>query len=213
MNFDFSGLNGPNDIEVDERSPATTDVYTLGNFGTNNVLHRDPGPAISLTVLRLISTNADNTATYNFGSGAYDIIDMFNHGGHDLQQHCRQTGRLWPPLTATDTVWALWAVINMIPARGRPYAEALTFTAATGISSVDTVPWLLLPPSWPVFRMALATLPAHHGGIFRGHAGTAGNTFVFAHADASTARTRKRRLGRICGPPPHADNRHQTRLM
>ena len=35
VNFDFSGLNGPNDIAVNRLATNNADVYTLGNFGTN----------------------------------------------------------------------------------------------------------------------------------------------------------------------------------
>ena len=44
VNFDFSGLNGPNVIQVNrEGSGNNADVYTLGNFGTNELdTTRDP---------------------------------------------------------------------------------------------------------------------------------------------------------------------------
>ena len=35
VNFDFSGLNGANDIAVNRLVTNNADVYTLGNFGTN----------------------------------------------------------------------------------------------------------------------------------------------------------------------------------
>ncbi len=35
VNFDFSGLNGANDIAVNRLATNNADVYTLGNFGTN----------------------------------------------------------------------------------------------------------------------------------------------------------------------------------
>ena len=37
VKFDFSGLNGPNLIDVDRVAGTNNDVFTLGNFGTNAI--------------------------------------------------------------------------------------------------------------------------------------------------------------------------------
>ena len=37
VKFDFSGLNGPNNIDADRVTGVATDVFTLGNFGTNKM--------------------------------------------------------------------------------------------------------------------------------------------------------------------------------
>ena len=70
--FDFSGLNGPNNIDVDRVSGAVTDIYTLGNFGTNAV---GATPFSTAQHLVIENTNTNNGGTINFGSGAYDITD------------------------------------------------------------------------------------------------------------------------------------------
>ena len=87
VNFDFSGLNGPNWIAVDRGATFNADVYTLGNFGTDNGYFSNVGgnpTAIPVALSQDFSIfntnpNANNTATINFGSGAYNIFDPAEH--------------------------------------------------------------------------------------------------------------------------------------
>ena len=79
VKFDFSGLNGPNDIDVNRNDangngPNNAGVFTLGNFGTDN--------QATTTEQQLTITNGNpaNVATINFGSGAYLIADAAPHG-------------------------------------------------------------------------------------------------------------------------------------
>ena len=74
VNLDFSGLNGANDIHVDRGSGVNNDVFTLGNFGTNNLV------AANSQELIITNGNANNTDTINFGSGAYQIFDAPHAG-------------------------------------------------------------------------------------------------------------------------------------
>ena len=98
-----------------------------------------PGTRLTAQFLEVDQfTNPTNTATYNFGSGAYDIIDMFNAMVATPTTTLPPNGAALATLTATDTVGP-FAVINMNPVARGAVTEFLTFTAATGISSVDTV--------------------------------------------------------------------------
>jgi len=79
VNFNFNGLNGPNDITVDRNiSPGVgtvnNDVYTLGNFGTDLLT------AGKFQTLTIENVNPNNTATIHFGSGA-DFINVPGHIG------------------------------------------------------------------------------------------------------------------------------------
>src|SRR5262249_17823231 len=62
VNFDFSGLNGPNNIEAIRGAGVNKDVFTLGNFGTDNLT---PTASQALTIT---NGNIGNVATINFGS-------------------------------------------------------------------------------------------------------------------------------------------------
>ena len=48
VKFDFSGLNGPNNVDVARGDNVATDVYTLGNFGTNIAWRRTRSPHPSI---------------------------------------------------------------------------------------------------------------------------------------------------------------------
>jgi hypothetical protein len=74
VNLDFSGLNGANDIHVDRGSGVNNDVFSLGNFGSNNLVAGD------FQELIITNGNANNTDTINFGSGAYQIFDAPHAG-------------------------------------------------------------------------------------------------------------------------------------
>ena len=74
VNLDFSGLNGANFIHVDRGSGVNNDVFSLGNFGSNNLVGGD------FQELIITNGNANNTDTINFGSGAYQIFDAPHAG-------------------------------------------------------------------------------------------------------------------------------------
>jgi len=76
VNFNFSGLNGANQIEVDRGNTANNDVFTLGNFGTDLLT------AGRFQTLTIDNANANNAGTVNFGSGAYDINVPTHTGGN-----------------------------------------------------------------------------------------------------------------------------------
>jgi hypothetical protein len=74
VNFDFSGLDGPNDVAIIRGGGSYADVYTLGNYGTDNGFFGTQN--IDLVQMLEISGGAGND-TINFGSGAYIIEDAF----------------------------------------------------------------------------------------------------------------------------------------
>ena len=83
VTIDLSGLNGPNNVDIDRVSGVNNDVFTLGNFGTSNT-NTSPGGAQWDTEQHLVieNTNANNTDTIQWGSGAYDITDALHAGTH-----------------------------------------------------------------------------------------------------------------------------------
>jgi hypothetical protein len=60
VNFDFSGLNGPNNIQVTRGDTNNADVYTLGNFGTNNGFFVGANNVSSLFQQLVIFNDASN---------------------------------------------------------------------------------------------------------------------------------------------------------
>jgi hypothetical protein len=200
LNFDISGLNGANFVEVvRDGSGNNADVYTLGNFGTNL-------EAIGKFQALLVSNEPapgplpeNNSATYNFGSGAYVIVDSFNNGGHTYNDTAAN-GAALNTLTAADTVapFAMIQMHNLLPAPATP--EFLTFSAATGISSVNVANLGGFGSVLLGAQFAAANLPAHQAGFFDVTAGPFnGDTFVFAHTDTSAAFTANDALVGIVG--------------
>ena len=109
VNFDFSGLNGPNNIAVNRLNTNNADVYTLGNFGTNL------GTPATEQQLTIENTNPANTATIKFGSGAYIIADELHPAGtHSYVQTAANGAGLANLSTASQ-----WAINRQPARRGR----------------------------------------------------------------------------------------------
>ncbi|MGA7533557.1 MAG: hypothetical protein WBW27_16915, partial [Pseudolabrys sp.] len=90
VNFDFSGLNGANDIAVNRLVTNNADVYTLGNFGTN------VGVTSTEQQLEIQNDNPANTGTVKFGSGAYLITDAPHPSGTHSYIQTSANGELSP---------------------------------------------------------------------------------------------------------------------
>ena len=174
VNFNFSGLNGPNNIDVDRVSGVATDVYTLGNFGTNA-----DGANQFTTAQHLVieNTNANNRDTINFGSGAYDIADAAHnaiavHAYVNTAPNGAGIIAGFSPVTG-GAPWAeiTGATASVVPGSGDTlqFANGIQFTqniaAATVAAGIAT---------------AVATV-ANTASVFT----VAGNTYVFDHAGTS----------------------------
>jgi hypothetical protein len=169
VNFDFSGLNGNNNIEVDRGSTLNNDIYTLGNFGTDNGYFS--GDFFTHTQTFQIDNGIGaNVATINFGSGAYIIGDPITHGTFNYVQTAANGAGLVSGLSATPTPLAQWAVIF-----NAKNGDTLHFTT----DSVQN----LADQGNVAFSTGISDslmTAAHTASFFRD---LAGNTFVFDHAD------------------------------
>ena len=86
-------------------STLNHDVYTLGNFGSNNGVGGD------LQELTIFNTNPANNATINFGSGAY-LIDVPAHtGGNYTFNDTAPNGAGLTGLTFASTS-GQWAILE-----------------------------------------------------------------------------------------------------
>src|SRR5262249_9796760 len=161
--FDFSGLNGPNNIQVFRGITSTNaDTYSLSNFGTNiaggtltTFQHLD----VSLAVL------AQNTI--NFGSGAYVI----NDNGHTRNAYVNTAanGAGLPNVNAFEEQWALITGVGD--------NNTLNFAGDTGVQTITKQPG----SNFQTFFTNATATPIHTvSWMFAG-----GNTFIFDHADSS----------------------------
>jgi hypothetical protein len=184
VNFDFSGLNGANDIAVNRLVTNNADVYTLGNFGTN------VGVTSTEQQLEIQNDNPANTGTIKFGSGAYLITDAPHPSGtHSYIQTSANGAGLANVGTASQ--WAI--IVNL---HGGPNSDTLTFTG----DSVQT-----FVNSGPVASIASGiagalTTSAHTVSEFEFN----GNTFIFDHADGSALLTAADAMVQLVGIHPIA---------
>ena len=184
VNFDFSGLNGPNDIAVNRLATNNADVYTLGNFGTN------VGVSTTEQQLEIQNTNPANTATINFGSGAYIINDELHPAGtHSYVQTAANGAGLANLSTASQ-----WAVIMNL--HGAPNSDTLKF-------ATDNVQTFVNSGAAPSIAMGIAnalTTAPHTASEFE----VGGNTFIFDHADNSASLTAADAMVQLVGIHPIA---------
>ena len=182
VNFDFSGLNGPNDIAVFRGDTSNADVYTLGNFGGGQ------GSLVQRLYIQYLA--ADNTDTINFGSGAYIITDAeHSAASHTYVQTAANGANL-----ANLNLGVQWATI--INAHGGTNSDTLTFKT----DNVETFVNLGEVSSLQAgIGSALGTL-AHKVVEFT----FAGNTFIFDHADSSFALTPADAMVELTGIHPIA---------
>ncbi len=176
VNFNFSNLNGANDIEVNRGDAAPADVYTLGNFGTNNLVGADS------QALTIEGAGGASTATINFGSGAYNISVPTHAGGAYSFVDTAPNGA---GLANSNSV-ATWAQIV-----GALTGDTLTFQPdqVQNVSSFGAVANLATG-----IADALQTA-AHTASEFN----FGGNTYFFDHADASNAITAKDAMVEVAG--------------
>jgi hypothetical protein len=170
VNLNFSGLNGPNDIEVDRGATLNNDIYTLGNFGTDNgyfTSNEDNSQEFQVD-----NTNPGNVGTINFGSGAYEITIPSTHGTWNYVQTAANGTGLISGLSATPTMLAQWA--DFIHAHN---GDTLLFKTDS-VQSLDDQGTKTVTAG---ITASLAT-PAHTASFFRDGGG---NTFVFDHADSN----------------------------
>ena len=184
VNFDFSGLNGPNNIAVNRLNTNNADVYTLGNFGTN------VGSPTTEQQLTIQNGNPANTATINFGSGAYIISDELHPAGtHSYVQTAANGAGLANQSTASQ--WAI--IVNM---HGAANSDILTF-------ATDTVQTFVNSGAVASIAAGIAT-----GLTSAAHTATAfffgGNTFIFDHADNSASLTASDAMVQLVGIHPIA---------
>jgi hypothetical protein len=184
IKFDFSGLNGPNDIDVNRLMTDNADVYTLGNFGTY------VGVPTAEQQLTIENDNPANTATINFGSGAYLITDALHPAGtHSYVQTAANGAGLAHLSTASQ--WAI--IINL---HGAPNSDTLTF-------ATDNVKAFVNSGAAPSIAMGIAnglTTAAHTASEFE----VGGNTFIFDHADNSATLTAADAMVQLVGVHPIA---------
>ena len=184
VNFDFSGLNGANNIDVNRLNTNNADVYTLGNFGTNL------GTPATEQQLTIENTNPANTDTIKFGSGAYLITDELHPAGtHSYVQTAANGAGLANLSTASQ--WAM--IVNL---HGAPNSDSLTF-------ATDNVQTFVNSGAAPSIAMGIAnalTTAAH----------TASNSssgeirIIFDHADNSASLTAADAMVQLVGIHPIA---------
>ena len=165
VSLDFSGLNGPNNIDEFRGSGVNADAFTLGNFGTDNA---GATPFTTSQHLTMFNGNAANTATISFGSGAYDITDP---GAHGVFAYVN-TAANGAGLIAGFPTHQQWADIA-----GAAGADTLLF-------SKDTVQNIHNDGAFATITAGIIdalTHPQHDATAFN----VAGNTYYFDHAGAS----------------------------
>ena len=184
VKFDFSGLNGANDIVVNRLSTNNADVFTLGNFGTNL------GAPTTEQHLTIDNGNPANTGTINFGSGAYLITDAPHPAGtHSYVQTAANGAGLANLSTASQ-----WAIIDNL--HGAPNSDTLKF-------ATDNVQTFVNSGAAPSIAMGIAnalTTAAHTASEFE----VGGNTFIFDHADTSALLTAADAMVQLVGIHPIA---------
>jgi hypothetical protein len=160
-------------------------VYTLGNFGTNN------GVFVDAQRLVIFNDASNNTGTINFGSGAYIITDAAHPAG---SHGYVQTAANGAGLANLDTA-AQWAIINNV--HGGLNSDTLTFTADNVQTFVNLGAVNRIQDG---IGNALG-LQAHMAVEFTV---PAGNTFIFDHADSSFALTPADAMVELTGIHPIA---------
>jgi hypothetical protein len=189
VNFDFSGLNGPNNIAVVRPSANNNDVYTLGNFGSDNGFFGNGKGQFQQ--LQIDNGAADNTDIINFGSGAYIITDAPHPGA---SHNYVQTAANGSGLANLDDDAAQWAIINNV--HGGSNSDTLLFKTDnpqmfSNFGQVETIE--------DGISFALG-LPAHTLVAFTFN----GNTFIFDHANDSFALTPADAMVELTGIHPIA---------
>jgi hypothetical protein len=127
VNLDFSGLNGPNDIEVNRGSSVNNDVFTLGNFGTDaTTTSTNDATQQELTILNI---NNNNTDSIFFGSGAYEIEDA-KHDNTKNPHHYINTAPDGAGLISGFPALEQWAHIQFARA-DKTFGDTLQFQPDT----------------------------------------------------------------------------------
>jgi hypothetical protein len=165
VNFDFSGLNGPNNIAVNRLSTNNPDIYTLGNFGTNVAV------STAEQQLEIQNGNPANTDTINFGSGAYAITDAVHvaPASHSYVNTAANGAGLIAANIPTQQPWA--EIANAIAGDTLQFkGDSVQNTFNIGLQTFATG-----------IAMALAN-PQHTATVFT----FAGSTFIFDHAGTSS---------------------------
>jgi hypothetical protein len=186
VNFDFSGLNGPNSIDVVRGATNNPDVYTLGNFGSADFV---PGLYQMLTIEDSLPNNTD---TINFGSGAYFI----NDAAHPAASHSYvQTAANGAAVANFLQTGYQWAIINNM--HGGPNSDTLTFKTDSVQMFVNLGEQVGLPQG---IDNALANTHAHTVIEFT----ISKVTYVIDHADNSFALTAADAMVELTGIHPIA---------
>jgi hypothetical protein len=195
VNFDFSGLDGPNDLLIQRSGGNYADVYTLGNFGSDNGFFSTNNSGL---VQKLQISALNPGGTINFGSGAY-IIDGAEHS--DVSHNYVETAANGMGLANLNT-GAQWAIINQVHGGGN--SDTLTFKTDNtltfvNLGSLDNTPISATSAIAGGIGKALNT-SAHTVVEFT----FAGNTFIFDHADGSFALTAADAMVELTGIHPIA---------
>ena len=172
VNFDFSGLNGPNEIQVNRGTTNNLDVFTLSNFGTD--LGNDNGASQTFTVTDDLPNYID---TINFGSGAYLINDT-DHP--DVSHSYVQTAANGIAIGnfQFQQQWAAFGTVH-----GGQNSDTLTFKT----DNVETFVNLGVQTSFAVgLANALSSTQAHTAVAFKT---SNDGTWIFDHADNSSVLT------------------------
>ena len=181
--FDFSGLNGANDIYVWRHATTNNDVYTLGNFGTDNT---SPGQFQELTV-QYNSVPRPNTITINFGSGAYQFFD--NSGIPEPTHSFVNTAPNGAGLANVNTVQT-WADLN------NSFAGDLVTFKGDNVQNMDNTATTFATVQAGI---AFGLADAAHTAVTFHVTGFGLDTFIFDHADASFALTAKDAMVNLVG--------------
>ena len=165
VKFDFSGLNGPNDIAVDRLRHQQRRCLHAGQFR-----HKDNQAPTAEQQLTITNTNPANVATINFGSGAYTITDPGAHGVYNYVNTAANGAGLASGLPTLQQ----WGIINgdldgdTLLFKGDSVQNIVNIAAAVGSVAAGIMDGL---------AGAQHTVTAFNFG---------GNTYFFDHAGTST---------------------------
>jgi hypothetical protein len=182
VTFNFSNSNAADDILVNRGASGNqNDVYLIGNGGT-------PLTNQFLTITN--NGNLVNTDTINFGSGTNVITDVAHNGGvNSIHNYVNTVANgAFLNLATADTVQS-WTSIANTALFGH---DTLLFQQDPVNTVINTGPAASVSAG---LLNGLLTFAPHEAGSF--HFG--GNTYVFDHADASTAFTAHDSLVEIAG--------------